>query len=328
MKEGPYIFWQSEQDYEEVYFVQKNNSIQEEKLHKNLKEQPNINFKLDQISISVDLQKEFEPSASRFSNVDKIFAIGDIHGEFDILKKILLSNRIIDQNFSWNFGEGHLVFCGDIFDRGSKVTECLWLVYHLEQQAELVGGKVHYLWGNHEIMSLVGDHRYLHQKYNVLSFNFLSDYKDFFANDSVLGCWIRQKNIAVSINDYLFVHAGIDPKINLSIEEINNKGREELSQSDFSQFLMAPDSPLWYRGYMQYWEGVNKATQSDIDLLLDKFEIKQLIFAHTEVKELTPLFNNKLIAIDVPLKKQPEGLLIKGDAFYRVDEYGNQKDLF
>jgi len=328
MKEGPYIFWQSDQAYEEVYFVQENNKFQEEKHQKNIKEHPAVNLNIDHNSISVDLQKEFKPQADNYSNVNKIFAIGDIHGEFDILIKILQGNGIIDQEFSWKFEEGHLVFCGDVFDRGSKVTECLWLIYHLEQQAEIAGGKVHYLWGNHEIMSLVGDHRYLHQKYDLVSINFLSDYKDFYAKDSLIGCWIRQKNIAVRINDYLFVHAGLDPNLDLSIADINKKGREEINKNDFSPFLMAPDSPLWYRGYMQYWEGVNKATQSDIDLLLDKFQVKQLIFAHTEVKELTPLFNNKLIAIDVPLKKHPEALLIEENAFYRLDEYGNRKELF
>jgi hypothetical protein len=34
------------------------------------------------------------------------------------------------------------------------VTETLWFVYSLEQQAALQGGKGHALLGNHEIMSL------------------------------------------------------------------------------------------------------------------------------------------------------------------------------
>ena len=33
---------------------------------------------------------------------------------------------IIDKNLNWKFGKGHLVVLGDIFDRGSMVTEVLW----------------------------------------------------------------------------------------------------------------------------------------------------------------------------------------------------------
>ncbi len=48
------------------------------------------------------------------------------------------------------------MFAGDMFDRGDQVTECLWLVYALEETAKAAGGYVHFILGNHELMNLQG----------------------------------------------------------------------------------------------------------------------------------------------------------------------------
>ena len=50
--------------------------------------------------------------------------------------ELLTNNKIIDEQGDWAFGTGHFVITGDIFDRGDKVTEILWFIYELEQQAE------------------------------------------------------------------------------------------------------------------------------------------------------------------------------------------------
>ncbi len=54
-----------------------------------------------------------------------------------------------------------------MFDRGEQVTECLWLIYSLEEKAKAVGGYVHFVLGNHEIMNLQGDFRYVQEKYKI-----------------------------------------------------------------------------------------------------------------------------------------------------------------
>ena len=70
-----------------------------------------------------------------FSGNFPVAALSDFHGQYDLMIKLLTNNKIIDNNKNWAFGKGHFVITGDIFDRGDKVTEILWFLYDLEQQA-------------------------------------------------------------------------------------------------------------------------------------------------------------------------------------------------
>jgi len=152
-------------------------------------------------------------SSYAYDGVSKILAIGDLHGEYDSFAKLLINTGVIDEKLSWRWGKGHIVICGDVFDRGQKVTECLWLIYKLQQQARLAGGEVHLILGNHEIIHLLkmgrGD---LATKYAVLFYNVGLDYADFFEREFELGRWLRARPLAVRIGENLFVHGGIPPE--------------------------------------------------------------------------------------------------------------------
>ena len=65
-----------------------------------------------------------------------MFVVSDIEGEFKAFRQLLQGNNIIDENFNWTFGNGHLVLTGDFVDRGTLVTEVLWLIYSLEEKAK------------------------------------------------------------------------------------------------------------------------------------------------------------------------------------------------
>jgi hypothetical protein len=114
---------------------------------------------------SLKLKPSLYNEPSDFENPDKILAISDIEGNFLALIEILFSNKVIDKYLNWTFGDSHLVIAGDCFDRGEQVVECLWLIYALEDKARRKGGYVHFILGNHEIMNLNGDWRYIHPKY-------------------------------------------------------------------------------------------------------------------------------------------------------------------
>jgi len=116
------------------------------------------------------LVKTFRQSpgfSQKFTDVDNICVISDIHGNFESYITLLKGASVIDGNLRWKFGKGHLVILGDIFDRGEKVTEILWHVFDLEKQALGAGGRVHLILGNHELMVLSGDLRYIHEKYLI-----------------------------------------------------------------------------------------------------------------------------------------------------------------
>ena len=65
----------------------------------------------------------FKTEKATFTKVKNIAALSDIHGQYDLAVTLLKNNKIIDKNLNWNYGKGHLVIVGDIFDRGNKVNE-------------------------------------------------------------------------------------------------------------------------------------------------------------------------------------------------------------
>ncbi|HMP28939.1 MAG TPA: metallophosphoesterase, partial [Saprospiraceae bacterium] len=151
----------------------------------------------------VDLSKinYYEESEYAFPNVEKYIVLGDPHGQYAKVFELLKVNKVIDSLNNWSFGDGHLVVMGDYFGRGDQVMEILWLFFNLEQQAALVNGHVHILIGNHDIMTMDKDLRYLNVKYLYTSGALRSNYSELFSNTSVLGNWLRSKNIAITVND-------------------------------------------------------------------------------------------------------------------------------
>lgn len=91
-----------------------------------------------------------------WTGVEKIVAIGDLHGAYDNFVKILKGLGIVDENLNWIAGKTHLVQEGDIMDRGYRAKDVLDLLRKLEDEAEKAGGKVHVLLGNHEEMNISG----------------------------------------------------------------------------------------------------------------------------------------------------------------------------
>ena len=204
----------------------------------------------------------YYPEKSTFKKIKKIAALSDIHGQYDIAIELLKNNKIIDENLNWNFAKGHLVITGDIFDRGDKVNELLWLIYKLENQAKDKGGRVHYLLGNHEYMILQNDLRYLTDKY-VLSSKLLDiDYDKLYGNKTILGKWLRSKPAIIKLNNIVFTHGGISKKflekygidldnINTMMRKNNIYTKEQLKSTDYYDLYYGKNSLIWYRGYFK-----------------------------------------------------------------------------
>jgi len=91
----------------------------------------------------------------------RVIAVGDVHGAFPEFVSILQRTGLMDANRQWTAGSNVLVQTGDVPDRGPKSRECLDLLMELERQAEKQNGKVIPLLGNHEVMNIMGDLRYV-----------------------------------------------------------------------------------------------------------------------------------------------------------------------
>jgi hypothetical protein len=91
----------------------------------------------------------------------RIVAIGDVHGDIADFNSILQKTGLTNEKGNWIGGATVLVQTGDVVDRGPKSRESLDLLMSLERQARKQKGKVIALLGNHEVMAMMGDLRYV-----------------------------------------------------------------------------------------------------------------------------------------------------------------------
>jgi hypothetical protein len=265
-------------------------------------------------------------NSQSYSKVDSIGVISDIHGEYNTYINLLKAMGIINHELKWNFGKGHLVVLGDIFDRGERVTEILWHLFGLEKQAVEAGGMVHVLLGNHELMVLVSTLDYINVKYrNVESITRMT-YSDLYSRNSVMGRWLRTKPVVLTINDIIFVHGGISPELlekKLTLNWINQSfsgsivGKDLIESEENKEkiFLSQNYGPVWYRGY---FTDIN-FRESALDSILSFYNKKHIVVGHTPSKDIKPLFGNKIIGIDAGISNRNPGemLIYKNGSFYK-----------
>ena len=103
-------------------------------------------------------------SPCEITTTERVVAIGDVHGAFDTFVAILREAGLIGGNRRWSGGRAVLVQTGDVLDRGPDSKKVLDLLRSLEGEAARAGGQVHALVGNHEVMRLIGDLRYVSAK--------------------------------------------------------------------------------------------------------------------------------------------------------------------
>jgi len=92
---------------------------------------------------------------------NSVVAIGDVHGDFDNFVTILQKAGLIDEQHHWTGNKTTFVQVGDLLDRGPKPRDVMDLMMSLEKEAPKAGGRVVGLLGNHEMMNIMGDLRYV-----------------------------------------------------------------------------------------------------------------------------------------------------------------------
>lgn len=341
LKDGPYIIYGPEGT--KIYTI----SDQKVSLFSSTdNKKESIVVQTDQnTTFSVKLKNQHTDELSTYKKPSKMLILSDIEGSFDSFRKLLQANKIIDSKFNWIFGDGHLVLAGDIFDRGRQVTECLWLLYSLEEKAKTDGGYVHLILGNHEIMNLQGKHKYTDLKYFKSAAIIGKHLTELYGEKSELGRWLRSKNIIEKIGEVLVVHGGISPKVGsmpLTIEEINTLARPFYSKpiDSTNEYLTIIydnnkrttehnyPSPFWFRGYYGDIDNLKEIPSlQQVDHSLAKFGVKRIITGHTIVSDTVSLhYNGKIINVDTQhAKGKSEALLIVNKKLYRVNLKGSRK---
>ncbi|MCH2161088.1 MAG: metallophosphoesterase [Phycisphaerales bacterium] len=277
--------------------------------------------------------------AANWPMPERMLAISDLEGNLQTFLRFLRANGVIDEQGNWAWGDGHLVFNGDIVDRGEEVTELLWFIRQLEHQARAAGGEVHFVLGNHEAMVMAGDIRYIHPKYSFTTGRFGVPYEQLFGADTELGRWFRTRNSVLRIGNLLFVHAGYSPELDrlgLSPEAVNTTIRTALGppawpeRTDLQTSLAwHQQGPLWYRGYhpryAAEWGGLPSV--AELDSILTRHGAEHIVVGHTVVEDICWLdADRKLIGIDVDWSDptEGEGLLLEKGELFRVNMAGER----
>ena len=290
----------------------------------------------DHFSFRLHDTLEVEPDTYPMS--DKMLVLSDIEGDFEALKMMLVGAKVIDNQFKWTFGNGHLVLVGDYFDRGLNVTECLWLIYKLEPEASAAGGKVHFILGNHEVLNLEHNTQYVRRKYLENAKLIDEEYSRWYDNNSELGRWLRTKNAIEKIGDYVFCHGGISPELarsGLDMHEVNKIARQYLGKSNAS--IENEDARLvfdvkvgifWYRDAAK-----NILTEDNVNLILNYAQAKRMIVGHTLQNDITGLYAGRVVCVDLYHEENirqgfVKTLYIENGACYGLDSRGAKTSIF
>ncbi|NNC77337.1 MAG: hypothetical protein HKN77_05190, partial [Woeseiaceae bacterium] len=204
-----------------------------------------------------------------FDDVGRIVAIADVHGAFEPMVQTLRNGSVIDASNRWIAGDTHLVVVGDLLDRGPDSRKVMDLLMALELEAERAGGKAHVLIGNHEVMNLVGDLRYvameeyaafaseesaadrqrgfaawrdlrtvegdddaaLQERFDEAFPPGFFAHRRAFGPDGRYGRWLLQKPILIVVNETAFVHGGLSPLIqSLGLDGVNGRLMDDVRE--------------------------------------------------------------------------------------------------
>ncbi|KAJ0977122.1 hypothetical protein J5N97_012596 [Dioscorea zingiberensis] len=92
----------------------------------------------------------------------RLVAIGDLHGDLPKALAALSLARLIDPfTARWTGGQTVAVFLGDFLDRGGDELRLIHLLHRLSLEASRAGGALHSVLGNHEVMNIEGDFRFV-----------------------------------------------------------------------------------------------------------------------------------------------------------------------
>ena len=296
----------------------------------------------------LDLREEAPRVLEVLSGVDSLYVIGDVHGEYDRLLGLLGNAALIDTEGQWVGGGSHVVFLGDVFDRGADVTRTLWFLYELERQARAEGGGAHVVLGNHETMIFTEDLRYVSAKEQLIARLHGASYTDLFdIRHSLLGRWLVGRPGLMKVNEVLLAHGGVAPGSSpRSVEAVNDSmwtfmsedlfyhwadttlalvtdsaTAEQLADQYARVIVMDPAAVarrtgllfdetgiLWFRGYVQ-----TDALTGELDSVLDEFGAEVHVVAHTPVRSIESRYDGKLLAVDLE-RPATEMLLLVWDA--------------
>jgi hypothetical protein len=269
----------------------------------------------------------------RVEVVDRLVAIGDLHGDVTATRAALRLAGAIDSLDTWIGGDLVIVQTGDILDRGDEEEATFRMFEKLSEQAEAAGGAVHLLNGNHELMNAYHDYRYVTE-------GGYADFEDVTvveAVDSLLASLepnqraraqalrpggefarlLAEQNTFLIVGSTLFVHGSVLPDhVDHGLDRMNGEIQAWLrDEAPQPEWVRGDRSPVWNRLYS---DKPDLAACDTLVSVLDRLEVERIVVGHTvQTAGITSYCGGRVWCIDVGMSAhyggRPEVLEIRGD---------------
>jgi hypothetical protein len=283
---------------------------------------------------TADVGKPLDLGALRRPAPERLVAVGDLHGDLEATRRAFRLAAVIDDRDRWIGGKTVVVQTGDQLDRGDDERAILDFLERIAREAEATGGAVIALNGNHEVMNVLGDFRYVTE----------GGFRDFadgagadlaqarlaelpehmrgrgaaFAPGGPIAQRLAARSIAAVVGSTAFAHGGILPEHVGGLRRLDADVQKWMMGDEASEktvaAIMDPQSPVWTRVYADDGDDVCRRLQ----LALVAMGAARMVVGHTVQKQgITSACDGRLWRIDVGLAAhyggRPQVLEIVGD---------------
>lgn len=248
----------------------------------------------------------------------RVVGIGDLHGDPIASREVLRLAGLIDAEDRWTGGDAVLVQTGDTTDRGPDSRGVIDLLRSLREPARAAGGEVVLLNGNHEVMNLQGDWRYVSPE-DVAGFGGQAARREAFARDGDYGRFLADLPVVARVDDTVFTHGGVtDTFASLGVDGLNSLARQHYfdTPGPAGHPVHGGEGPTWYRGYVH-------APEDEIcpvlERALEALDARRMVVGHTTQRTGQALARcaGRLAVIDVGISAHYGGHLgaweLRGD---------------
>ena len=258
----------------------------------------------------------------------EVIAIGDLHADLKGAQEAFWIAGVTDEQGRWVAWGVTVVQTGDLTDRGPDGEPLLRWVKGLEAQAEAHGSRFVVLLGNHEVMNLHGDWRYVSAQ-DVQSFGGLERRKALLAlsHGGEWARWLLTKHAVVRVGTTLFVHGGVSGDFIAPAPQLSAQVTAAiLSQPRHP--ILGERGPLWYRGY---WLNTEETACAEAKRVLTALGAERMVMGHTTQRDgrVRSRCGGRLYAIDTGISRvyggHPAALKLSGGEVFALYRGGSVK---
>ena len=275
-----------------------------------------------------DAGPEIVPMEPRttFPGAARVVAVGDLHGDLAATRAALRLAGAIDARDHWAGGDLVVVQTGDAIDRGDADREIIDLFSRLEIEAAEAGGAFRPLLGNHDLMNVEGNFKYVSAR-GMGSFDDLAgpllgrpDLLAFpplqraraaaFRPGGPVAGILARRNVVAIVGDTVFVHAGVLPAhVAYGLEKLNRETRAFVrgARQALPAVMDRKASPVWTRLYSEE-ETPSAATCATLGEALAGLGVKRMVVGHTvQPQGVNAGCDGRVWRIDTGMSKAYEG---------------------